>query len=396
MLVSSSRLCPNCRVSRSEGLGSIVATSGRLEQDNAKGPLRLQRQEPTLCGTLRRPMLDPRFRMLALVGFLLACQRSTPTLEQRAEQQAARDLAEAFNVPIASMPAAGPPPSGINSELWTDLHWLPASALGITGARTPSALPMLQVVRQLYPQSGECSALERGIEAAYQIETAKNASTHVLIGQFKRADVEACSGALVASLGGTHSSAEGRTVFRVGDAMVFMSMAHVGERMFAVVSDHVDVVDALKQPTANRLTKNRVLGLLRRVERTGQMWVVSTRDFASGLVGVAGEGMVLSIHGVDPERMSVQIKGQLVFADSQTAQQASQKTGDASSRIQAALETKLQPETLVVDNAITFALAVPTTLFADGRIEQALAKLSMQTDTGLDGKAALEPPAVAE
>jgi len=32
----------------------------------------------------------------------------------------------------------------------------------------------------------------------------------------------------------------------------------------------------------------------------------------------------------------------------------------------------------------------------DGRIEQALAKLSMQTDTGLDGKAAQEPPTVAE
>ena len=120
-----------------------------------------------------RPLLSLRFFALAIAVWCSACTEKKSNLEvisDRAEAEAAQQRKQE-EASLFVLPAAPPAPSGIDPDLWSDLHWLPPSIAGVNGTQ-PGTPPF--VAQWAFNSPGgddpSCKALKNGLAGGYGVE----------------------------------------------------------------------------------------------------------------------------------------------------------------------------------------------------------------------------------
>ena len=266
--------------------------------------------------------LVARWLIFGLIGSssLFACTESKSRLEAQSAVIETKAV-EARKDMQAALPAYPSPktlPEGVPQPVWSAIHWIPPSAIGVNGT-PPGQAPF--IVKWAFSQGGaddpSCVAIEHAGVVGYGIEWEQPSQSFVLFSAASLEQVDACAAAITKSLGATATLHDG--VLDLAHPVLgstTLRFAQRGDELVMIVDDGRlgDVVEA--QP--DQLASNA--GLVELLGHTGNLgdgWSISTRDMTSVPLGEPSKGNVASFD-LDDSTLELQ----LFFVDEASAERA--------------------------------------------------------------------------
>lgn len=294
--------------------------------------------------------------------------------------------------PHLEVPAAPPPPSGIDAGFWSYVHWLPEEIVGISGAATPRQLPIVSWLVKSSEVSGpECETVLGGLEAAYMVEWDAPPMSFVLVGDFTRKEAEACGAKVAATVGAELVSEAVSTTLRLGDKESEVAWMRLAGKTVILQADSTKRLGRLVDSLPGRLGGNEALiELLRHVDRHAEVWMSTRRDFGSKTLGQASTGLNLALGMPKESDVNLRIQGELFFDDEKTARAAHAGTKGYLKTLEDALGTKLETSSRLSDHALSFNAVIPGAAAVDVERLKGLATAIHQRADALEAERSLE------
>lgn len=298
----------------------------------------------------RAPTLAGVFAVVA-VSSSAGCTQKKSRLEvisDEVEAAATKEKQQA-QASLLLLPEAPLPPPGIASELWSDVHWFPASVVGINGT-APGKQPFLAqwVFSQPAAAHESCQALERGLVSGYAIEWEQPPQSFVFYGDASFVDIEECAKQIMSELGGTARLTGDTLEVDLAGSASRVLFARRGEQLVVISDD--GRMGPLGDARPGRLGQNQwLLDVLGRKESGTMAWAVSTKDMTQVPLGISSRGYVMKV-----DTPGVRWGFRFLFADHDEAARANEAVGpfvkEAEAFVDASLDARAQVEqdTLVV------------------------------------------------
>ncbi len=283
-----------------------------------------------------------------VVALSPGCTETKSRLEvisDQAEERAAVEMSQ-DQASLLQLPASSTPPQGMPSGVWTDLHWLPPTVVGVNGT-PPGEQPLLArwVFSQSFADHESCQEVERGLVGGYGVEWEKPPQSFVFFGTAAFKQIETCAIAFMRGLGGS-ARMQGQALHLVMDGVESkVVFARRGDQLVAVVDD--GRMGAVGDAYPGRLKKNAALvELLEGLDPTESVWAVSTLDMTRVPLGVPSRGYVM--HATSPG----QLKIRFVFGSIDEAKRAYAATGPFFEELETFLGASLHPTAALSENGL--------------------------------------------
>lgn len=226
-------------------------------------------------------------------------------------------------LPAPSLPSSlGPPPTNsvrLDPRI-PPIAWFPGGVRDLAYFRGDLSFLLRFLEHSPLPVPPCVAELRPRIDAQYMVTLpSAGPSINVFHGRLNRAAFEACAVAFFAALGReVMVGRQGALSQMTGPSGRDMFVGWVGEE-WVLFHDERPLVEAFLQRSGGLSQQSELLGLLAQVAPGAGIWMISTADMTSRLLGVASSGYIATL-GEDPARPQIQL--QLLFSQPSEAEKA--------------------------------------------------------------------------